>query len=118
MECIQERNTGNELGSKLRAMDSSSLTAREWVSRSESLVRHVKTRCLRFCCTDEEEARGIVTIWVGFSHGSGSGGGAGNISGNIAGEISFGGGCRFWMAVFWVQLGLCLCLSLSLRFAF
>jgi hypothetical protein len=64
-------------------MDSSSDAAKEWVSRSESLVRHVKTRCLRFWAI-------LLVSLVGFrSYGSGSG--ASWISGDIAGDGC--GGC-------------------------
>ena len=47
VEWMQERKVWNWFGSRVRAMDSSSDVAIDWVSRSESLVRHVKTRCLR-----------------------------------------------------------------------
>ena len=45
---MQDRKTGTLLGSRFRAMDSSSVVARDWVSRSESLLRQMNTRCLRF----------------------------------------------------------------------
>lgn len=45
---MHERNTDTEFGSRFRAIDSSSEAASDWVSRSESLVRQVKTRCFKF----------------------------------------------------------------------
>ena len=45
---MHDRNGGSRSWVRVRAMDSSSVAAMDWVSRSESLVRQVKTRCFRF----------------------------------------------------------------------
>ena len=45
---MQERKEENESWFRVLAMDSSSAAAPARVSRSESLLRHVMTRCRRF----------------------------------------------------------------------
>ncbi|CAK9170248.1 unnamed protein product [Ilex paraguariensis] len=76
---------------RVLAMDSSSTAAEEWVSRSESLWRHVRTRCLRsrveaawFCLeSDIIEEESVGGGGGGGSDQSDSGGGTACISGDI-----------------------------------
>lgn len=61
MEYMHERNAGTAEPSRLRAMDSSSAAARDCVSRSESLVKHVKTLCFMFCGDDDDDGDIMVS---------------------------------------------------------
>ena len=61
MEYMHDRNAGTVAASRHRAIDSSSATARDCVSRSESLVRHAKTLCFKLC-GDGDDIVATVTV--------------------------------------------------------